>query len=75
MITQKMKYALKALLVLADEAARPVPEGLTIEEIAAKDVPTGAPYKIVDASDLPSNRTERDLWTVDEASLTDGVGE
>jgi hypothetical protein len=49
--------------------------GLTIEEIAAKDVPTGAPYKIVDASDLPSNRTERDLWTVDEASLTDGVGE
>lgn len=34
MITQKMKYALKALLVLADEAAKAQPEPLTIEEIA-----------------------------------------
>ena len=31
MITQKMKYALKALLVLADEAGREKPEPLTIE--------------------------------------------
>lgn len=36
MITQKMKYALKALLVLADEAARPMPQPLTIEEIARR---------------------------------------
>lgn len=36
MITQKMKYALKALLVLADEAARPAPMALTIEEIAKR---------------------------------------
>ncbi len=36
MITQKMKYALKALLVLADEAARPQPEALTIEEVARR---------------------------------------
>ncbi|RRH77297.1 RrF2 family transcriptional regulator [Falsigemmobacter faecalis] len=36
MITQKMKYALKALLVLADEAARERPEPLTIEEIARR---------------------------------------
>lgn len=36
MITQKMKYALKALLVLADEAARGMPEPLTIEEIAKR---------------------------------------
>lgn len=36
MITQKMKYALKALLVLADEAARPQPQALTIEEIAKR---------------------------------------
>lgn len=36
MITQKMKYALKALLVLADEAARDKPEALTIEEIARR---------------------------------------
>jgi len=36
MITQKMKYALKALLVLADEAALPKPEPLTIEAIAKR---------------------------------------
>lgn len=36
MITQKMKYALKALLTLADEAARPDPKPLTIEEIARR---------------------------------------
>lgn len=36
MITQKMKYALKALLVLADEAAGPAPEALTIEVIAKR---------------------------------------
>ena len=34
MITQKMKYALKALLVLADEAAKDAPEALTIEAVA-----------------------------------------
>lgn len=36
MITQKMKYALKALLVLADEAAKGQPEPLTIEVIAKR---------------------------------------
>ena len=36
MITQKMKYALKALLVLADEAEKGKPEPLTIEEIAKR---------------------------------------
>lgn len=49
--------------------------GLTIEEIAAKDVPTGKPYKIVDMVDIPSDRSQRSLWMVDEADLTDGVGE
>jgi len=48
--------------------------GLTIEQIAAKDVPTGLPYKIVDVSDIPTDRSARDLWDVDEADLTDGVG-
>lgn len=48
--------------------------GLTVEQIAAKDVPTGLPYKIVDVADIPSDRTQRDLWEVDEADLTDGVG-
>ena len=36
MITQKMKYALKALLVLADECASAEPRPLTIEEIAKR---------------------------------------
>ena len=48
--------------------------GLTVEEIAAKDVPTGLPYKIVDVSDIPTDRSARNLWDVDEADLTDGVG-
>ena len=47
---------------------------LTIEEIAAKDVPTGLPYKIVDASGIPTDRSQREMWDVDEADLTDGVG-
>lgn len=48
--------------------------GLTIEQIAAKDVPTGKPFKIVDAADIPADRSARDLWAVNEADLTDGVG-
>jgi Rrf2 family protein len=36
MITQKAKYALKALLALADEAAGGSPQPLTIEEIAKR---------------------------------------
>ena len=53
----------------------PAPEcPLSIEEIAKKDVPTGKPYKIVDATDIPTDRTFRNAWTVDETTLTDGVG-
>lgn len=48
---------------------------MTIQEIAEKDVPTGLPYKIVEDSEIPTDRTFRDAWTVDEAILTDGVGE
>ena len=48
---------------------------MTIDEIAKKDVPTGLPYKIVDDSEIPTDRTFRNAWTVDEATLTDGVGE
>jgi hypothetical protein len=46
----------------------------TIEEIAAKDVPSGKAYKIVDAADIPSDRTFRNAWEVDVATLTDGTG-
>lgn len=45
MITQKMKYALKALLVLAEEAAKGMPEPLTIEEIARR---SGTPKRFLE---------------------------
>jgi len=48
--------------------------GLTVNEIADKDVPTGLLYKIVDVSEIPTDRTDRELWTVDDVDLTDGVG-
>ena len=50
-------------------------EARTVEEIAKKDVPTGKKYKIVPVSDISSDRSFRNAWTVDEADLTDGVGE
>ena len=49
--------------------------GLTVEQIAQKNVPTGLSYKIVDVSDISSDRTFRNAWTIDDAELTDGVGE
>ncbi len=56
---------------------RPTEEALAvygIEAIAQKDVPAGKPYKIVDASEIPADRSQRNIWTVDDAALTDGVG-
>lgn len=47
---------------------------MAIDEIAKKDVPTGVKYKIVEDAEVPTDRTFRDAWTVDEATLTDGVG-
>ena len=48
---------------------------MSIEDIAKKDVPTGLKYKIVEVSEVPSDREFRNAWSVDEAELTDGVGE
>ena len=45
MITQKMKYALKSLLVLGDESRRDRPEALTIEEIARR---SGTPKRFLE---------------------------
>ncbi|WP_112875302.1 Rrf2 family transcriptional regulator [Paracoccus endophyticus] len=45
MITQKMKYALKALLVLADEAASESPQPLPIEQIAKR---SGTPKRFLE---------------------------
>jgi len=49
-------------------------EGRSLDEIAKKDVPTGLKYKIVDISEISSDRTFRNAWEIDEAELTDGVG-
>ena len=32
-------------------------------------------YKIVDVSEVSSDRTFRHAWEIDEAELTDGVGD
>ena len=50
-------------------------EIMTVEQIAKKDVPTGLKYKIVDISEISSDRTFRNAWEIDEAELTDGVGD
>lgn len=52
-----------------------VESGFTVEQIAKKDVPTGLKYKIIDVSEISSDRTFRDAWIIDEAELTDGVGD
>lgn len=59
------------IIVPSDEAL----QSMTIEQIAKKDVPTGYKYKIVDVSEVPSDREFRNAWSIDEAELTDGVGE
>ena len=48
---------------------------MSIEDIAKKDVPTGLKYKIVNVSEISSDRTFRNAWTIDDAELTDGVGD
>tara|TARA_R110000803_G_scaffold53936_1_gene110506 strand:+ start:2832 stop:3065 length:234 start_codon:yes stop_codon:yes gene_type:complete len=56
----------------------PSPEALetmTVEQVARKDVPTGFAYKIVDDDFVPTDRTFRNAWTIDDAELTDGVGD
>jgi hypothetical protein len=53
-----------------------VPTGeLSVTETAKKDVPTGLPFAIVEVSEIPADRTFRNAWDIDEAELTDGVGE
>ena len=48
---------------------------MSIDDIAKKDVPTGLNYKIINTSDLPTDLDFIDAWTIDDAELTDGVGE
>ena len=59
-----------AVIIPSDEALATY----SINQIAKKDVPAGLAYKIVDVADIPSDRTFRDAWEVDSATLNDGVG-
>lgn len=56
-----------AIVSLADES--------NIAEVAPKHVPFGKKYKIIDDAELPTDTKYRDAWTVNEADLTDGIGE
>lgn len=50
----------------------PTPEAIELyglEAVALKDVPAGKPFKIIDVSEVPEGD-----WTIDPATLTDGVG-
>ena len=47
----------------------------TDEEIAKKCTPTGKKFGFFEDSDFPSDDTFRNAWTIDEADLTDGVGD
>ncbi|WP_407507357.1 hypothetical protein [Acinetobacter baumannii] len=49
-------------------------DNLTLEEIAQRIVPNSVPYWIVDPSAIPSDRTFRDAWELDEASLGEPSG-
>ena len=68
-IIYKQANGTVAIIIPANKETR------TVDEIAKKDVPTGLPYKIVDVSEISSDRTFRDAWDIDEAELTDGVGD
>lgn len=48
--------------------------GLTLEQIGQKDVPHGVPFWIVDASTIPTDRTYRDAWQLDVASMGEPNG-
>lgn len=46
-----------------------------VDAIAKKDVPAGKPYKIMPLSAVPADRVSRNQWKINDANLTDGVGD
>ena len=48
--------------------------GLALEQIGQKDVPPGVPFWIVEASTIPTDRTFRDAWELDVASMGEPSG-
>ena len=48
--------------------------GLTLEQIGQKDVPPGVPFWIVEDSAIPTDRTFRNAWELDVASMGEPSG-
>lgn len=48
--------------------------GLSIEQIGEKDVPAGVPFWIVPSSSIPADRTFRNAWDLDVASMGEPSG-
>ncbi|MNQ83106.1 hypothetical protein D3C85_981770 [compost metagenome] len=49
--------------------------GLTLEQIGQKDVPNTLPFWIISAADIPADRTDRDAWELDPATMGEPAGE
>lgn len=47
---------------------------LTLEQIGQKDVPNGVPFWVVEASAIPTDRTFRNAWQLDVASMGEPSG-
>ena len=71
----KIVYQNKQGVVCVVHPTEEALKSMSIQDIAAKDVPKGIPYALVEDSEIPTDRTFRGAWVVDEAILTDGVGE
>jgi hypothetical protein len=67
-IIYKQDNGIPAVVMPTEEAL----DAYGIMAIAIKDVPAGKRFAIIDAKDLPTEPQE--VWVVDEADLTDGVG-
>jgi hypothetical protein len=55
----------------------PATDNLSTEELLSvghKDIPQGAPFWIVPADSIPVDRTFRDAWELDPASLGEPAG-
>ena len=48
--------------------------GLTLRQIGQKDVPQGIPFWIIPADSIPTDRTFRDAWELDVASMGEPSG-
>ncbi len=48
--------------------------GLTLDQIGKKDVPDGFPFWVVDIESIPVDRSFRDAWELDVASMGDPSG-